>query len=193
MRRRRISSESRDVAEGIEATENFIAAGVLDEAVDIAIGVADFLAWRSTLRRLSFARDVRAALPTTHPDYKLFADHEAQALLVLGFTGSAVERYIELVNDHRRLVTAEPGRADYQRDLSVSLNKLGDVLGALGEGEQARQHYDESLGIGPPSRSSRFRPVRGPGSRNRGAAAVRGHHARLRAQRGASRGPHHPR
>ena len=46
-----------------------------------------------------------------------------------------------------RLAKAEPDRADYQRDLSVSYNKMGDLYGALGQGEQAREAYARSLAI----------------------------------------------
>ncbi len=45
------------------------------------------------------------------------------------------------------LVQSEPQRADYQRDLSVSYDKLGDLMGALGEGEAARQYFEKSLEI----------------------------------------------
>ena len=44
-----------------------------------------------------------------------------------------------------KLAAAEPDRADYQRDLSVSYNKMGDLYGALGQGEPARQAYAASL------------------------------------------------
>ena len=47
----------------------------------------------------------------------------------------------------KRLAAAEPDRADYQRDLSVSYNKLGDLQGALGQGEQALALYTQSLQI----------------------------------------------
>ncbi|MGH8887244.1 MAG: tetratricopeptide repeat protein [Egibacteraceae bacterium] len=70
-----------------------------------------------------------------------------QALLALGFTGSAVERYRELVREHERLAAAEPDRADYQRDLSVSYERLADLVGALGQGEQARELCTASLDI----------------------------------------------
>ncbi|MCK6396489.1 tetratricopeptide repeat protein, partial [Zoogloea sp.] len=39
------------------------------------------------------------------------------------------------------------GRADYQRNLSVSYIKLGDLMKALGEGEAARRYYEDSLAI----------------------------------------------
>ena len=46
-----------------------------------------------------------------------------------------------------RLAKAEPDRADYQRDLSVSYNKMGDLFSALGQGEDARQAYEKALAI----------------------------------------------
>jgi tetratricopeptide (TPR) repeat protein len=46
-----------------------------------------------------------------------------------------------------RLAAAEPERADYQRDLSVSYIKMGDLFSALGQGEDARQAFGKSLAI----------------------------------------------
>ena len=46
-----------------------------------------------------------------------------------------------------RLAQAEPDRADYQRDLSVSYELVGDLYHDLGRGEQARQSYLQSLAI----------------------------------------------
>jgi len=45
------------------------------------------------------------------------------------------------------LAQAEPDRADNQRDLSVSYNKVGDLYRDLGQGEQARQFYLKDLAI----------------------------------------------
>ena len=45
------------------------------------------------------------------------------------------------------MAKAEPDRADYQRDLSVSYNKMGDLYVSLGQGEAARQAYQGSLEI----------------------------------------------
>jgi tetratricopeptide (TPR) repeat protein len=47
----------------------------------------------------------------------------------------------------RSCAVSEPDRADYQRDLSVSYNKVGDLYRALGQGEQAREAYQQSLDI----------------------------------------------
>ena len=45
------------------------------------------------------------------------------------------------------MAKAEPDRADYQRDLSVSYKRMGDLYRALGQGEQAREAYARSLAI----------------------------------------------
>jgi tetratricopeptide (TPR) repeat protein len=47
----------------------------------------------------------------------------------------------------KRLAGAEPDRADYQRDLSVSYERLGDLQRALGHGEQALELFTQSLEI----------------------------------------------
>ncbi|MGH3980018.1 MAG: TIR domain-containing protein [Pseudonocardiaceae bacterium] len=144
LRLARIASATRDVAEGIEATQNFLDAQDWDRATEVATGVANFLARDSNLRRLSFAAQVLAALPPQHRDYHLFVDHEGESLVALGFTDEAVARYRRMVDAFTQRARAEPGRADYQRDLSVSYNKLADLNAALGQGEQALQLYQQS-------------------------------------------------
>jgi hypothetical protein len=39
----------------------------------------------------------------------------------------------------RRLAEAEPDRADYQRDLSISYERLGDLMVAVGNGAEAQE------------------------------------------------------
>jgi phage tail protein X len=46
-----------------------------------------------------------------------------------------------------RLAAANPGSAEAQRDLSVSLNKLGDVLVQAGDLAAARERYQASLAV----------------------------------------------
>ncbi len=147
LRQRRIASARRDVAEGIEATQNFLDAQEWDLATEVATGVANFLSRDSNLRRLSFAAQVLATLPPQHGSYHLFVDHEGESLVALGFTGEAVQRYHRLVDAFTQRAQAEPDRADYQRDLSISYNKLGDLYRALGQGEQALKLYQQSLHI----------------------------------------------
>ena len=46
-----------------------------------------------------------------------------------------------------RLAAADPGNTEWQRDLSVSRNKLGDVAVAAGDLAAARDHYQAALDI----------------------------------------------
>jgi tetratricopeptide (TPR) repeat protein len=65
----------------------------------------------------------------------------------LGQGEQARDAYARSLAIRERLAKAEPDRADYQRDLSVSYNKMGDLYGALGQGEQARDAYAKDLAI----------------------------------------------
>jgi tetratricopeptide (TPR) repeat protein len=67
--------------------------------------------------------------------------------MALGATGRARERYQEVTDILERLARAEPDRADYQRDLSVSYNTMGDLFKALGQGEAARDAFQKALDI----------------------------------------------
>ncbi|MGH3567853.1 MAG: TIR domain-containing protein, partial [Pseudonocardia sp.] len=147
LRLRRISSSRRVIEESIEATQNFLDAQDWDHATEVGNGVASFLAQHSNLRRLSFAAQVLSVLPPQHQGYHLFVDHEGESLVALGFTTQAVDRYLRLVDTFTQRAQSEPGRADYQRDLSISYERLGDLYQALGQGEQALQLYQQSLDI----------------------------------------------
>ena len=65
----------------------------------------------------------------------------------LGQGEQAREAYQKSLAIRERLAQAEPDRADYQRDLSVSYERMGDLYRALGQGEQAREAYQKSLAI----------------------------------------------
>ena len=49
--------------------------------------------------------------------------------------------------NEERLAAADPGNAQYQRDLTVSHSKLGDLAVALGDTTTAEQHYRTDLSI----------------------------------------------
>ena len=144
----RAQNESHDIADAIEAVRNFLAGQWFDEAVAVANGCLDAMRrWQQTLSVAALAGEVLETLPETHGSYASIADEEATSHLALGLTDRALGRYGTLLQRAERLAAAEPDRADYQRDLSVSYNKMGDLYRALGQGEQARQAYLKSLAI----------------------------------------------
>jgi tetratricopeptide (TPR) repeat protein len=86
------------------------------------------------------ARDLSVSLNKTGDFYR----QRGQA----GDAERALQRYEESLGIARRLATDNPGSAQAARDLSVSLNKLGDYYlqrGQAGDAGRALQCYEESL------------------------------------------------
>src|SRR5207342_2699303 len=69
------------------------------------------------------------------------------AHFALGQGDEARTAYAAALAICERLAAAEPERADYQRDLSVSYNRMGDLFRALGQGDEARKAYSADLAI----------------------------------------------
>ena len=65
----------------------------------------------------------------------------------IGLADEARRAYLKSLAIAARLVSAEPDRVDYQRDLSVSYERMGDIDRALGEGDCAQTAYLKSLSI----------------------------------------------
>ncbi|MGD9755542.1 MAG: CHAT domain-containing protein, partial [Acidimicrobiia bacterium] len=136
-----------EVADGIEATRNLLVAGDWDQASTVGTGVVAFLEQHANVQLASFAAEVATALPRDHPDRRFFEDAELRALVALGRTELAVTRYQDMAHAAKQLAEAEPNRTDYQRDLSISYNRLGDLMVAVGDGEQAARYFNDSLTI----------------------------------------------
>jgi tetratricopeptide (TPR) repeat protein len=67
--------------------------------------------------------------------------------MAAGDLGAARDAYTESLNTRRRLAAADPGNAQAARDLSISLNNIGQVAMAAGDLGAARDAYTESLNI----------------------------------------------
>ena len=144
----RIENESHSLSDGFEAVRNFLAGQDFDAAASTALGVLEALVqFQQSVAVAALGSEVLESLPIDHPSYVPIADREASAFLALGQSARAFERYGAMQRELERKAKAEPDRADYQRDLSVSYNKMGDLYGALGQGEQAREAYARSLAI----------------------------------------------
>ena len=75
--------------------------------------------------------------------YLLFSD----TYLRLGATQLAADYARKALAINRAIVLLEPGNIEWRRDLSVSLNRLGDVLWAQGDLAGALEAHRESLDI----------------------------------------------
>ena len=131
-----------------EAIRNHLSAEDFDTASGLAQEALQILSGqRQTVQASALASEVLDSLPLEHENYFLIADAEAKSHLALGFIKLAFDRYTLVQQKYERLIEAEPDRADYQRDLSVSYERMGDLYRALGQGEKARESYQESLAI----------------------------------------------
>ena len=68
-------------------------------------------------------------------------------LVAEGKLPEARKAYESSLAIRERLAKQDPGNAEWQRDLSVSYNKVGDVLVAEGKLPEARKAYESSLAI----------------------------------------------
>ena len=68
-------------------------------------------------------------------------------MTALGQGNEARDFFLKALDIAQRLAQAEPQRADYQRDLSISYERLGDLMTALGKGEDARDYFLKALDI----------------------------------------------
>ncbi|MBL8327815.1 MAG: hypothetical protein JNJ71_03115, partial [Rubrivivax sp.] len=131
-----------------EATYNFLDAGEFEQACALALQICEFhAAQQQTIAAVVMASEALARLPPSTAGWAPLADVEVQGSMRLGLTERALARTREVSAVFEQRVAAEPGRADYQRGLSVSYSKLGDLMSALGQGEQAREFFEKSLAI----------------------------------------------
>jgi hypothetical protein len=135
--------------DAMEATRNLLEAEAFDEAAALAADLAAVMDRAGHgVALAAFAGEILARLPDLDSQAACgLAQYEADANLQLGFTGLAADRWHQVIAATESLADAEPDRADYQRDLSISYNKLGDLMRAVGRGEDATRLYTQSLDI----------------------------------------------
>ena len=77
-----------------------------------------------------------------------------------GNLAEALKAYRDSLAIAERLAKADPGNAGWQRDLSVSYEKVGDVLMDQGNLPEALKAYRDSLAISRAPRQGRSRQCR---------------------------------
>ena len=143
-----LTSRKRTVSEALDAVGLFVAADEFDQAVAQGVGLCRYLTQYGQVTDLvAVARELLGRLPQEHPDYVIFLASEAEALQSLGLSVQAMTNYSRMVETLQQRALANPDRADFQRDLSVSYNKMGDLMRALGKGEQAQTYFQKALEI----------------------------------------------
>ncbi|MER5261560.1 CHAT domain-containing protein [Actinosynnema sp. NPDC002837] len=116
-----------------------------DTATGVAFHACDMLGGQVAVAAL--LADALPLIPTDHPNYLALADRECQALQNIGLTTATTQRRHHLLTITEQRVTTDPDNAQYQRDLSVSHNKLGNLAIARGDTTTAEHHYNAALAI----------------------------------------------
>jgi hypothetical protein len=144
----RVTSESHSLDDGFEAVRNYLAGEDFDSTADCALAcVAALRRFQQTIAVAAFASEVLETLPETHPSFSAIADEEATSYLTLGWTERALRRHTSLLARHARLAQAEPDRADYQRDLVVSLWRLGGAYDDAASGDYLKRAWGILLSL----------------------------------------------
>jgi tetratricopeptide (TPR) repeat protein len=130
------------------ALEHLLAAKALDEAIPVAWSLVKRLsAWGRSLDTLALCERMVEALGEQAVDGLRFLGTAVNAYVETGRFDAALRVARRVHRGFSDLAEAEPTRADLQRDLAVSLNKLGDLHRDLGNGAEARTRYEQSLRI----------------------------------------------
>jgi tetratricopeptide (TPR) repeat protein len=134
--------------QALEATRLFLAAQEFDRATDEGVAILQFLKTYGQVADLAaVAREIAHSIPEDHSLRYVFLAMEADALRQLGMTDDALAQHRRVIELLEKRVRAYPDHANFQRDLSVSYNKVGDLMRSLGQGEQARSYFQKALDI----------------------------------------------
>ena len=144
-RLRRVNAGEAGLEDVAEAARNYSAAGEADQAVDLVAQVAAMQL--PTMTKAAFLGEVLSLVPEDHDSFAVVVDAEAEALIALGLGPQALVRHRQLLARHERLAATDPTNAGFQRDLSVSYNKLGDLMVAVGNGTEAERFFRDGLAI----------------------------------------------
>jgi tetratricopeptide (TPR) repeat protein len=129
----------------VEIARHRAGAGRSDDLISFALAACDAL--RGTVSVAAYLGEVMPLVAPATARYLQLADRELQALLASGSTGAALQRAKVIVDFAASRAEADPGSADAQRDLSVSHERLGELMVRMGNGPEAERLYRLSLAI----------------------------------------------
>ena len=101
----------------------------------------------STRAIAAYLSDIRPLIPRDERAWIVVADLEVEALLRAGKLSAAI-RSLQAIHQHvQKRANTEPDTKEWQRDLSISHNKLGDAAASVGDVAAARIAYQASMHI----------------------------------------------
>ena len=100
-----------------------------------------------TLATVAYLAEIRPLIPPSQRAWLLVAEREVQALLAAGDLPAATRQLQAIHNQVQVRAAADPTNTQWQHDLSIIHNRLGDVAMAAGDLVTARDHFQADLDI----------------------------------------------
>jgi hypothetical protein len=145
MRLRRFQQRRGDYGDLLDIPRHLAALHRYDDIAATAGQAVRILA--GTLATVAYLAEIRPLIPPVERAWVLVADLEVQALLSVGDLRAATRQLQAMHKQVQDRAAADPGNTQWQRDLSVSHNRLGDVAVAAGDLAGARAAYQAGLDI----------------------------------------------
>ena len=145
MRYRRFGQDQGTYDDLLDIPRHLSALGRYDDIADVADRAAQILP--GTLAVVACVAEIRSLIPLTERAWACVAEQEAMALLQAGDLLAATRQLHAMHQQIQARAAADPANTEWQRDLSISHNKLGDVARAAGDLAAARAAYQAALDI----------------------------------------------
>jgi CHAT domain/SEFIR domain/AAA ATPase domain len=145
MRLRRFEQQRGDYNDLLDIPRHLAALHRYDDIASVAGQATRILP--GTLATVACLAEIRPLIPPGERAWTIVAMLETDALLSAGDLAAAT-RQLHVIHQHaERRAAADPANTGWQRDLSVSHEKLGNVATAAGDLAAARAAYQASLDI----------------------------------------------
>jgi hypothetical protein len=145
MRLRRFEQQRGTYEDLLDIPRHLAALGRYDDIAAVANQTIQVLA--GTLATAAYLAEICPLIPLDQRAWIIVADFEVQALLDTGNLPPATRRLEAIHQQVQARAAADSANTQWQRDLSVIRNKLGDVAVAAGDLAAARVHYQAGLEI----------------------------------------------
>ena len=136
MRYRRFRQDHGTYEDLLDIPRHLSALGRYDDIADLAEQATRILP--GTLATVACLAEIRPLIPPTERAWAIVAELEAMALLSAGDMPAATRQLRAMHQQIQVRAAADPANTGWQRDLSVSHSKLGDVAVAAGDLAAAR-------------------------------------------------------
>ena len=143
MRFRRFEQQRGSYEDLIDIPRHLAALGQYDDIPEFARQAVKIV--RGTLASVAYLAEIRPLIPPVERAWIVVADLEVQALLSAGDLPSATRQLQAIHGQVQARAVADPANREWQRDLSISFNFLGNVALAAGDLAAARAAYQAGM------------------------------------------------